>query len=89
MAKKTMSIEEMIKEKEREIARLQAFETVLEKLRSELHWNYCSIMTDANGDNVRDEENDDWVWIAPTPEDWGYDRYVAYKAVLEEIMGLL
>lgn len=89
MAKKSMSIEELIKEKEREIARLQAFGAAIAKLESELHWNYCSIQTDENGDNVRTDDDSDYVWVAPTPDTWNYEGYVAYKSVVDEIKALV
>lgn len=86
---KVKTIQEKREEMEKALKRLEAFESIITKLERDMKWEFCSIRTDDEGNNVRDEENDDWVFDPPTPDDWGYERYIAYKSAVDEIKGLV
>lgn len=85
---KVKTIQEKREEMEKALKRLEAFEIVIAKLERDMKWDYCSIRTDENGDNIKDD-NGDWVFDEPKPDDWGYERYIAYKEVVEEIKALV
>ena len=86
---KAKTIQEKRAEMERELERLTAFETIINKLECDMKWDFCSIRVDEDGNNVRDEANVDWVFDPPKPDDWGYERYIAYKSALDEIKALV
>lgn len=86
---KVKTIQEKREEMERQLERLTAFETIINKLERDMKWDFCSIRTDDEGNNVKDPETDDWVFDPPKPDDWGYERYIAYKSALDEIKALV
>ena len=86
---KGKTIQEKREEMEKALKRLEAFESIIAKLERDMKWDFCSIRVDDEGNNVRDEENDDWVFDPPKPDDWGYERYIAYKSAVDEIKGLV
>lgn len=74
---------------ERELKRLEAFEMIINRIEDDMRWNYCSIRQDENGNNVRDEATDNWVFDPPKPDEWGYDKYIACKSAIDEIKALV
>ena len=85
---KVKTIQEKREEMERQLKRLSAFETAINKLEHDLHWDYCEVKTDDEGNLVRDE-NDEYIFIEPAPESWRYEDYKSFKAVIDEIKALV
>ncbi len=86
---KAMTIQQKREQVERELERLTAFESIIDKLEQDMRWTFCTIRTDENGDNVKDPETNDLIFDPPKPDDWGYERYIAYKAAVDEIKALV
>lgn len=82
------TIQEKREEMERQLKRLSAFEIAINKLEHDLHWDYCEVKTDDEGNLVRDE-NDEYIFIEPAPESWRYEGYESFKAVIDEIKALV
>lgn len=86
--KKTKNISEMKQELARQKARLEAFETVVDKLDDIIKWNCMSIKHDEDGETIYDE-NGDYVFEAPQEGDYSYEEYIALTSVRDEIMAII
>lgn len=86
--KKTKNISEMKQELATQMARLEAFETVMDKLDDIIKWNCMSIKHDEDGETIYDE-NGDYVFEAPQEGDYSYEEYIALTSVRDEIMAII
>lgn len=86
--KKTKNISEMKQELAIQKARLEAFETVMDKLDDTIKWNCMRIKHDEDGETMYDE-NGDYVFEAPQEGEYGYEEYIALTNVRDEIMAII
>ena len=82
------NITEIIEAKQREIAELGVFETVLERLQQDIVFT-CEIKTDEEGHWMTDEDGNYIIEREPQKDDWNYDRYTALKSVYDKIEKLI
>lgn len=86
--KKNISISEMKQELARQKTRLEAFETVMDKLDEAIKWNCMNIKRDEDGEAIRDE-NGEYVFEAPQEGEHKYEEYIALTGVRDEIMAII
>lgn len=87
MAKNKVSIDEKLKELEREATRLRVLQSFVKELTERMNWNYCSVKRGEDGKCVLDE-NDEYIFEEPQEGDWKYDEYVVAVELLEKISNL-
>lgn len=88
MKKTTKSISEMKQEIARQKTRLEAFETVMDKLDEAIKWNCMNIKRDEDGEAIHDE-NGEYVFEAPQEGEYKYEEYIALMGVRDEIMAII
>lgn len=86
--KKNISIAEMKQELARQKTRLEAFETVMDKLDEAIKWNCMNIKRDEDGEAIHDE-NGEYVFEAPQEGEYKYEEYIALTGVRDEIMAII
>lgn len=86
--KKTKSISEMKQELARQKTRLEAFETVMDKLDDTIKWNCMNIKRDEDGETICDEDGE-YVFEAPQEGEYKYEEYIALTSVRDEIMAII
>ena len=86
--KKTKDISEMKQELARQKARLEAFETVMDKLDDTIKWDCMHIKHDEDGETIYDE-NGECVFEAPQEGEYKYEKYIALTGVRDEIMAII
>lgn len=85
---KAKTIQEKRKEMERQLERLGAFETIINKLEDQIKWEFGIIKHDENGNAVLDESGD-YVYTYPTSDDWNFERYKAFVSAVDEVKALV
>lgn len=85
---KTMTIAEKREHMERELKRLTAFETIIDKLERSMMFEYGVPRDDGNGNFVKDEYGD-LIYDEPTEDNYYYDKFLALKSAVEEIKALV
>lgn len=85
---KTMTIKEKREAMERQLDRLNAFETILEELERNMKYEFMVIQTSEDGELMKDEDGE-YIYIEPTEESYYFKRFTAYKSAVEEIKALV
>lgn len=85
---KVKTIQEKKEQMVFELARLNAFEKILNTLENTLHWDYCNIKCDDEGDSIKDDEGN-YIFEEPCKDSYYYSEYMAFKSAVDEIKGLI
>lgn len=86
MAKK-LSIEEKKAELNRQMRRINCIEALLEYCENQVEWNMV-LVRDENDECIVDEETGRKVMRAPQENEWGYNDYIAWTEMVEELSAM-
>lgn len=71
-----MNYNEKINEMRNELEKKEEVAGILNKLYNDMKWDTMKMSEEL-------DENGDRIFEAPTEEDWGYRKYIAYKEIIE------